>query len=210
MIGDTWWGLSMVLSTSSMMWMGPMMIAAFLFTPEVCTFSGSGLQTQQSLQGFSTDFLPTRAVDRPVIFRARAALFWMLILVPALILLTLAAWRAAISIEVPLQSPSAGAVYLETLPGAFIGKTTKSTETITSPTGSPRHRLGDGLIGRCMRRILAGIRLRHQWPEIQAMDFRCRSLGVQRLLCEEDRIPVSLQDISPAMRVWLLWESEEV
>lgn len=136
MVGDTWRGLTIALSTSSMMWMGPMMIAAFLFTPEVWTGApGTGLQTQQSLQGFSADFLLTRAVDRPVIFRARAALFWLLIAVPALILLALAAWKAPISIEVPLQPPGVGAFYLEALPGASVTKTTKTTETITSPAG---------------------------------------------------------------------------
>ena len=133
---DNWYRLDLVLPSTIVMWMIPMMVAAFVFTPELWTgMQDSSLQAQQNLQGFSPDFLLTRAVDRPVVFHARAALFWILVLLPAIILLGLAAWKPSISIEAPLNPPGAGTVYLEALPGASVTKTTKSTETITSPTG---------------------------------------------------------------------------
>ena len=135
MSGDKWWGLSSALSSSGMMWtMSPMMLATFVFVPDLWT-GMSGVQARQNLQTFSADFLLTRAVDRPVVFRARTALFWILVLLPAVVLLALAAWKPSISIEAPLNPPEAGSVYLETLPGASVTKTTKTTETITAPTG---------------------------------------------------------------------------
>ena len=136
MTGDTWWGLSLPLSSSTMLFMISMMEAAFVFTPELWTgMTGATQQAQQNLQGCSPDFILTRAVDRPVVFFARAALFWILVLLPAIVLLGVAAWRPSIAIEVRLPSPGDGAVYLETLPGASVTKTTSYAETISSPTG---------------------------------------------------------------------------
>jgi|GEM_PF-6155314 len=136
MSGDTWWGLSLPLSSSTMLFMIPMMIAAFVFIPELWTgMTGANQQAQQNLQGCSADFLLTRAVDRPVVFRARATLYWILILLSAVILLALASRKPSVSMEVPLKPPGAGMVYLETLPGAFVAKATESTETIFLPAG---------------------------------------------------------------------------
>ena len=137
MIGDTWWGgLFLPLSSSTMLFMIPMMVAAFVFTPELWTgMAGANLQAQQNLQGCSADFLLTRAVDRPVVFRARAALFWILVLLPAIFLLAVALRWPSVSIEVPLKPPGAGRVFLETLAGASVTKTTSYAETIFSPTG---------------------------------------------------------------------------
>jgi len=132
----TWRDLSVPLSGASMMWITPMIFAASVFIPELFVgMQGTTPQTQQMAQSFSTEFLLTRAVDRPAVFRARAALYWVLILIPVLVLLALAAWRPSISIEVPLKPPGSGAVYLQSLPGAAVAKTTKATEIITSPTG---------------------------------------------------------------------------
>jgi len=119
-----------------MLFMIPMMIAAFVFIPELWTgMTGANQQAQQNLQGCSADFLLTRAVDRPVVFRARATLYWILILLSAVILLALASRKPSVSMEVPLKPPGAGMVYLETLPGAFVAKATESTETIFLPAG---------------------------------------------------------------------------
>lgn len=136
MVGDTWWGLSLPLSSSTMLFMLPMMIAAIVFTPELWSgMAGATLQARQNLQGCSDDFLLTRAVDRPVVFHARAALFWILVLLPSVLLLILAARWPSISLEVPLKPPGAGMVYLETLPGAAVTKTTSVAETISLPSG---------------------------------------------------------------------------
>jgi len=136
MSGDTWWGLSLPLSSSTMLIMIPMMVAAFVFTPELWTgMTGATQQSQQNLQGCSLDFLLTRAVDRSVVFRARAALFWILVLLLAILLLALASWWPSVSIQVPLKPPGAGMVYLETMPGAAVTKTTSFAETIFLPTG---------------------------------------------------------------------------
>ena len=136
MSGDHWWGLSSALLGSNMLFMIPMMLAAFVFTPELWTgMTGATLQTQQNLQGCSADFLLTRAVDRPAVFRARAALFWIFVLLPAIFLLGLAAWRPSVSIDVPLKPPGAGMVYLETLASASVTKTTSYAQTISLPTG---------------------------------------------------------------------------
>jgi hypothetical protein len=136
MFGDPWRNLDHADTFSIMMWMLPMLVAMTWFTPELSGISpGTCVQAKQNFQGFSPDFLLTRAIDRPMVFRARGALFWIVVLLPAIVLLALAAWKPAISIEVPLQPPGAGAVYLETLTGASITKTNKTTEVITSPTG---------------------------------------------------------------------------
>jgi hypothetical protein len=136
MSSDTWHGLTAAIASSGLMWMAPMMVAAFVFTPDLWTgMQGTRVQAQENVQGVSADFLLTRAFDRPMVFRARAALFWILVLFPVIVLLGLAAWKPSISIEVPLQPPSVGTAYLETLPGASVTKTTKTTETITSPAG---------------------------------------------------------------------------
>ena len=135
-ISDNWHNLSNALSLSIMLWMMPMIVAMNMFAPEISGVStGSGLQAQQNLQGYSPDFLLTRAIDRPMVFRTRAVVFWIAVLLPAIGLLGLAAWRHSISFEILLKSPVARTQYLEGLPGASITKTTKTTEIITSPTG---------------------------------------------------------------------------
>jgi hypothetical protein len=136
MSGDNWWGLSHPIFCVTYLLLISMLMAMFTFAPELrAGMPGTTLQPQQNLQGFSADFLLTRAIDRPVVFHARAALFWILILFPVIGMLGLAAWKPAISIEVPLNPPGVGTMYLETLPGASVTKTTKTTETITSPAG---------------------------------------------------------------------------
>lgn len=136
MVGDNWRDLAISLSSAPMLWMTPVLVAVFIFTPEL--FAGvrsTTPQTQQQVQSFSAEFLLTRPVDRSVLFQARVALYWILVLLPVVLLLALAIWRPAVNIEVPLKPPGSGAIYLENLPGATITRTTKSTMVITSPTG---------------------------------------------------------------------------
>ncbi len=134
--GNNWGNLTIALLGSNMMWITPILFAATVFIPELFVgMQGTTPQTHPMAQGFSAEFLLTRAVDRPVIFRSRVVFYWILALIPVLVLLALAAWRPSISIEIPLKSPGSGAMYLQSLPGAFVAKTTKTTEVITSPTG---------------------------------------------------------------------------
>lgn len=136
MTRENWGNLTVALAGSSMMWITPMMLASMLFIPELFVgMQGTTQQTQQMAQSFSTEFLLTRAVDRPAVFRARAALYWVLVLLPVMLLPVLSLWKPSISIAVSLTPPGSGAVYLQNLPGAAVTKTTKTTEVITSPTG---------------------------------------------------------------------------
>lgn len=136
MVGQNWRDLTISLSSAPMLWMTPVLLAVFIFTPELLAGMRSTTpQTQQQVQSFSAEFLLTRPVDRPVLFHARMALFWVLVLLPILLLLALALWRPAVNIEVPLKPPGSGEIYLKNLPGATVTKTTKSTEVITSSVG---------------------------------------------------------------------------
>lgn len=133
---DNWGDLTIALLGFSIMWITPLMLAAMVFTPEMFGgMQGTTLQTQQMAQMSSAEFLMTRAVNRPMVFRSQAALYWILVLLPVVVLLTLAAFRPSLSIEIPLKPPGASAMYLQNLPGATVAKTTKTTEVITSPTG---------------------------------------------------------------------------
>lgn len=137
MAGASWRSLSAPLSSVGMLIFVPMMIAAFVFAVEKVFVGTPGLtaQTHQQIQTYAGDFLLTRAIDRPVLFRARTALYWMLILVPLLALIVMTMWRPELSIEVPLKAPTNAEFYLAQLPGAEVTKTTKSTQVITSPQG---------------------------------------------------------------------------
>ena len=135
----------------------PMLMAMNLFSPELqAGIPGTLLRTQQNTHGFSPDFLLTRAIDRANIFRARATLYWIAILLLPAFLIGLAAWKPSINIDVPLQPPGSAKVYLEALPGASVTMTTKTQETITSPTGRLAIAGAMGLIGILLAAICQG------------------------------------------------------
>lgn len=149
---DTAWGsLGVPLASTAMLFTVPLIIAAFVFAPERY-FSGTpGLtpQTNQQIQTYSGDFLLTRAIDRPVLFRSRTALFWALVLLPCALLFAVASWRPSLSVELPLKSPAIAEYYLQNLPGAEVVRTTKSTRVIASPRGKLALATGLSLASVC-------------------------------------------------------------
>jgi hypothetical protein len=137
-MGAHWSSLGVPLSSLTMLTIAPMFIASFVFAVEKI-FAGTPWltgQTHQQIQTFSGDFLLTRAIDRPVLFRARVALYWLLIALPFVILLVMVLWRPALEIEMSLKKPNLADFYLSHLPGAEITRTTKSTQVMTSPYGN--------------------------------------------------------------------------
>jgi hypothetical protein len=134
----SWRSLGVVISSVPMIFVGQLMVVSFVFAVEKMFVGNSWLtaQTHQQVQTFSGDFLLTRAIDRSVLFKARTALYWMLVLLPFVILLTVVLWKPALEIEMPLKAPNHADFYLTHLPGAEITKTTKSTQVVTSPYGN--------------------------------------------------------------------------
>lgn len=137
MMGSTMSSLTLLLGSVSMLLILPIMVAAFVFAGDKLLAGTPGLtpQTSQQIQTFAGDFLLTRAVDRPVVFQSRMALYWTLILVPLVAVIGLTLWRPELSLSVPLKAPSTASLYLAHLPGAVVSKTTEHSQVITSPYG---------------------------------------------------------------------------
>lgn len=118
----------------------PLMLAAMIFLPEF--FLGGAwttVQTQQQVQSFGADFVLTRAVDRPSVFRARGALFWCIIGVSIVSWIVAAAFTPGFTLELSSRSGAAqnAAYYLQHLPGSFIEKTAQNGDvTIKAPFGN--------------------------------------------------------------------------
>jgi hypothetical protein len=137
-MGSNWRSLNMTVSSLSILTTAPLMIASFVFAVEKMFGDNRWLtgQTHHQVQSFSGDFLLTRAIDRVALFRARVAFYWLLIMLPFVVLLALVLWRPELRIELPLKTTDLADFYLSHLPGAEITKTTKSTQVVTSPHGN--------------------------------------------------------------------------
>jgi len=137
-MGSNWNSLVMPTTSLMMLTVSPIIVASYVFAADRIFLGapGSAMPAPQHAQSYSSDFLLTRAIDRPVLFQARTVLFWILIILPFLALLGLAIWRPAMEIELPLKLPNRAEFYLSHLPSADIAKTTKSTQIVTSPYGN--------------------------------------------------------------------------
>lgn len=126
------------MSSLTLLTAAPLLVASMIFAAEKMFVGAAGLttQTNQHVQSYSADFLLTRAIDRPILFRARAVLYWILIGLPLLVLLVLTIWRPALQIEMPLKAPNHADYYLSHLQGAEIIKTTSSTQVVGTPYGN--------------------------------------------------------------------------
>jgi hypothetical protein len=157
MAGSSWRSLETPLAPLTVWAFLPMMVAAFVFAGDRLLAGTPGLtpQTYQQIQTFAGEFLLTRAVDRPMVFLSRFALYWMLILLPLLLVFGLTLFRPQISLNVPLKSPEKVEWYLSQLPGATVAETTESAKIISSPHG--RVRLGAAL-------VLLGVACATVWP----------------------------------------------
>lgn len=135
----------------------PMMMAALVFAGDRLFAGTPGLtpQTYQQIQTFAGEFLLTRAIDRPAVFRSRFALYWTLILLPLFLVLALTVLRPEISLSVPLKSPEKAEWYLSQLPGATVTGTTGTVKIISSPHG----RVGLGIA-----LVLLGTACATVWP----------------------------------------------
>jgi hypothetical protein len=153
----TWYSLETFLAPLTIFGFLPMMIAAFVFAGERLFTGTPGLTTQtyQQIQTFAGEFLLTRAVDRPVVFRSRFTLYWTLILLPLLLVLGLTILRPEISLSVPLKSPEKAEWYLSQLPGATVTRTTETTKVISAPHGR---------VGLGVAIVLLGAACATVWP----------------------------------------------
>jgi hypothetical protein len=159
LIGANWVSLTLPMTSLMMMTASPLMVASFVFAADKIFLGTPGLttQTNQQAQTYSSDFLLTRAIDRPILFRARSVLYWLLVGLPFLLLLALAIWRPALQIEMPLKSPNHAEYYLSHLPGAEIIKTTKSTQVVGSPYGN---------IGLAVSMVMFGLAAAAIWQAV--------------------------------------------
>lgn len=137
-MGSNWNSLMMPMTSLTMLAVSPIMVASFVFAAEKMFAGSAGLtaQTNVQAQSYSPDFLLTRAIDRPILFRARSVLYWVLVILPFLVLLGMAIWKPAMEIEMPLKQPNRAEYYLSHLQGAEIVKTTKSTQVVASAHGN--------------------------------------------------------------------------
>jgi hypothetical protein len=137
-MGSNWNSLMTPMSSLTMLTVTPIFVASLVFAAEkiFAGTPGTTAQTNLQSQSYSPDFLLTRAIDRPILFRARSVVYWLLIILPFLVLLGMAIWKPALEIEMPLKLPNRAEYYLSHLPGAEIVKTTKSTQVVGSSYGN--------------------------------------------------------------------------
>lgn len=133
--------LQFAVSLYSPMWWMTLMIAAFIFNPDLFMRSRwMTAQTHVHAQCYNPEFLVTRAFDRPYIYWSRSFVFWLLI-VPAIVgWLAIGIARPSLSLELFNKAGDAAAkaqFYLQQLPGSFIEKTSKSGDvTLQVPHGA--------------------------------------------------------------------------
>jgi len=136
MNGSGRWSVAELAALTSLS-MLPWMLAAFIFAGEKLLGGTPGLTTQtyQQIQTFAGEFLLTRAVDRPMVFRAKLAMYWMFILVPLLVLVVSMAWRPELTVSVSSKTQAEVQFYLTQLPGASLTAADRGAQAVSSPRG---------------------------------------------------------------------------
>lgn len=122
------------IGASQMFWL-PLLFASFLFGSQMFQgMAGLNASTNIQMQAYSPEFIVTRAVDRKNVYWARAALYWLLVLIPVALWISTATASPSFTMEL---KPDKLQTYLTQLPGSFLQATKDGgNSVIMVPFGS--------------------------------------------------------------------------